>query len=383
MRPPLECQKTILSKVLVGTARLPFLSPPADPSVDRACRQAAIAERAAAGCATWSARDHQRRRTSMKVQPMHALVRAQHEADAAQGAVVRALQRAERYMQQSSARSRHRNDDEVEMQSLHSVETSCGREHAPAGSDSSCWHILAHMRPPWKQRIPWYPPWPGRRPYSRRELLADALVHLGGIVLSKLGAIAMVMRLRAHQAPRLIAISVCLYSFALIAMFWCSTAYNVGLGIWGTRFHSRLRGIDHLGIVLLIAGTATPMLTAACTQHPTLSIGSVWIVGAISNAAKWSQGRCDTFALHLPCFLLMGWSCVLSWEALHAAFSAQARTLILIGGSFYTSGLAFWGAVDCEFHMLGWHTFVLLGCACFYAVVYQEVASVAHLDCLP
>ena len=33
----------------------------------------------------------------------------------------------------------------------------------------------SHMRAPWTERIPWYPTMP--RPYSRRELAADALVH--------------------------------------------------------------------------------------------------------------------------------------------------------------------------------------------------------------
>ena len=273
--------------------------------------------------------------------------RAQCEADEARAAVTRALERNERYR-------RLKEEDLPQQEQRHDEESSFDEESASdsgsghallhgRGSQLGCCTIFSHLRPPWHERIAWYPK--NLRNYTRRELAADAVVHVIGVTAACYASLAIANSLAFHQASPLITFAYSLYSFALLGMLVCSLFYNIGLGHWIEHL-PKLAAIDHTGICLLIAGSYTPVMTIACSL-PTLAF--VWLLAISSILIKCGRGRLDAFAVHVPCFLLMGWSCLFVWSSIGVAWSPEATHLFLWGGVLYTVRLALWNACICRY----------------------------------
>ena len=55
--------------------------------------------------------------------------------------------------------------------------------------------LFNHMRAPWKEGISWYKG-PKERPYSRRELWADFIVHVIGLILGVIAFVALIFEIR-------------------------------------------------------------------------------------------------------------------------------------------------------------------------------------------
>ena len=92
-----------------------------------------------------------------------------------------------------------------------------------------------------------------------------------------------------------------------------------------------------------------------------------------------TQSRLDQLKYHVLCFLVMGWSCLWNRRDVGLVFSPQACTLLFYGGLCYTVGLVPWKMIWLEFHLPIWHSFVIAGTACFFAVVYTEIATLHEL----
>ena len=240
--------------------------------------------------------------------------------------------------------------------------------------------FLSHLRAPWTERIEWYRgSTRAERPYSRRELAADYIVHAIGLVLACAGCVAISERLYVRRPPPIMVLSVCLYAFGLVSCLLCSMAFNVGQA-YLFRHRWALRSADHAGICLLIAGTYSPTMAVACTNRTLIF---VWTIGLLSTLIKWTRWpSVDRLPIHVAAFLLMGWSCTFIWGHVQHAFSEWATQLFLVGGALYTVGLIPWAGMKwLEFHIAIWHLCVVAASACFYAVVYIEILGMDHPDC--
>jgi len=106
---------------------------------------------------------------------------------------------------------------------------------------------------------------------------------------------------------------------------------------WGPRTKAVLKRIDHANIMLLIAGTYTPIAVLALPpQKGTVLLVLVWtgaLLGILFrvfwiNAPRW---------LYVALYLLLGWSAVMYLVDLLAANVAM-MVLVIIGGLLYTGG---------------------------------------------
>ncbi|WP_309127894.1 hemolysin III family protein [Microbacterium sp.] len=106
---------------------------------------------------------------------------------------------------------------------------------------------------------------------------------------------------------------------------------------WGPRMKVVLKRIDHANILLLIAGTYTPIATLALEpQKGMLLLCLVWagaIVGILFrvfwiNAPRW---------LYVALYLLLGWAAVMYMADLLVA-NATMMVLVCVGGVLYTVG---------------------------------------------
>ncbi|MFS0867037.1 hemolysin III family protein [Microbacterium sp. 179-B 1A2 NHS] len=106
---------------------------------------------------------------------------------------------------------------------------------------------------------------------------------------------------------------------------------------WQPRTKAILKRIDHANIVLLIAGTYTPIATLALEPaQGTLLLVLVWsgaLVGILFrvfwiDAPRW---------LYVALYLLLGWAAVMYLPDLFRA-SATMMVLVIVGGLLYTGG---------------------------------------------
>mmetsp|Transcript_100326 Transcript_100326/g.158157 ORF Transcript_100326/g.158157 Transcript_100326/m.158157 type:complete len:283 (-) Transcript_100326:98-946(-) len=243
------------------------------------------------------------------------------------------------------------------------------------GDNASCSGITSKSY--WQEIIPWYPegcsgPYRLKGGYSRRELLADGVVHALGVGAGLVAFGALLVNICVEQLPVQVALSLLVYGIALMAMFCLSAVFN---GFAWTSYIRALQLADHAGILFLISGTYTPTMTMACCPR---MLAFVWSLVLVSFVAKATRSRFDVIGLHVVCFLLTGWCVVFVWRGMTIAFSPWACSMALIGGAFYTIGLIPWALNRIEFHNAIWHIFVLAGSACFFAIQYYEVSQPAH-----
>ncbi|RAZ30301.1 MULTISPECIES: hemolysin III family protein [Microbacterium] len=106
---------------------------------------------------------------------------------------------------------------------------------------------------------------------------------------------------------------------------------------WKTRTKAILKRIDHANILLLIAGTYTPLAVLALpTEQTVLLLSLVW-GGAIAgiffrvfwiHAPRW---------LYVALYLALGWAAVMYIVPLFQA-NAAMMILVIIGGLLYSGG---------------------------------------------
>jgi hemolysin III len=106
---------------------------------------------------------------------------------------------------------------------------------------------------------------------------------------------------------------------------------------WGPRTKAVLKRIDHANILLLIAGTYTPLAVLALRpDEGTLLLVLVWsgaLVGIIFRvfwigAPRW---------LYVALYLLLGWAAVMYLVPLFEA-NPVMMVLVVVGGLLYTGG---------------------------------------------
>ncbi len=212
-----------------------------------------------------------------------------------------------------------------------------------------------------------------RRTPDRRELVADAVIHIIGValVLLALGASRMWGSGLRDEAAVIAAISI--YGVTLILMIVSSASHNLVSPRLTGRAPEWLRRIDHSAIYVKIAGTYTPFAVIAGG-----SVGRWLLIGVWSGAAlgflgkvlapdKWERAS-------IVLYLAMGWLFVFAAGPISAAISTATLVLILVGGGLYTVGVLFHLWHRLPYQNAIWHVFVLVASFVFYSAMMVEVA---------
>ncbi|KQP24547.1 DNA-binding protein [Methylobacterium sp. Leaf102] len=208
--------------------------------------------------------------------------------------------------------------------------------------------------------------------YTRRELLADGIVHFLGVALGLAGAIAIVILAALTLLPAIDQAAVAVYGAALVSMLGVSATYNmwpVGRRKW------LLRRADHALIYLMIAGTYTPLVALVGTGAIAWGLlATVWLVAGIGITLKLTlPGRFDRAAIGL--YLLLGWSGLAAYDSVIARLEPTALWLLAIGGLLYSFGVVFHVWRSLPYQNAIWHAFVLAATACHYGTVLTTVVQ--------
>jgi hemolysin III len=210
------------------------------------------------------------------------------------------------------------------------------------------------------------------RQHTPRERVVDGCVHWSGIVAGSAAAL-LLCRLAVENEPARGLVAILVYVVGLLAMLFCSAAYNMTPP--RAPYREALRRLDHAAIFLMIAGTYAPFtlgrLATGWSIAMTAAVWGIAVFGAICKLAFPERRERMSLAL----YLLLGW---LGLPALAPALLVLDNATVLaltIGGIFYTVGTIFHLWHRLPFQNAIWHGFVLLGAAAHYAAVLHLVAA--------
>ncbi|MGE0151563.1 MAG: hemolysin III family protein [Reyranellaceae bacterium] len=208
----------------------------------------------------------------------------------------------------------------------------------------------------------------GREP-SRRELIADAVVHVVGLVAG-LAAAAVLLTLGILQGDGFDIAALLVYALGLLAMLAFSAAYNLARR---SRRRALLRRFDHAAIFAMIAGTYTPFTTLRLEGGWSIGLtAAVWGVALTGMVLKlWKPHLVER--LSVPLYLALGWIIVVAVNPLLGALDASTLILLGIGGLLYTAGVIFHVWERLPYQNAAWHGFVLAAAMVHYAAVVDAI----------
>lgn len=206
-------------------------------------------------------------------------------------------------------------------------------------------------------------------PLNRRSELASALTHGLGLLLAIAGLVLLVLAAAGLDSPRALVASV-IYGTSLVLLYGCSTAYHALPAGTARRV---LQVLDHIAILLLIAGTYTPftLLTLRGAWGWSL-FGVAWglaLVGLVLELCPWRHRR----RLMVVLYLLMGWAVVVAALPLVRSLAPAGLWLLLAGGLSYSGGVVFYRMKTRAWAHPVWHLFVLGGSIPHFLAVWHFV----------
>jgi hemolysin III len=198
----------------------------------------------------------------------------------------------------------------------------------------------------------------------------NSISHLIGAVAALAGLVVVVV-VAAQQGDPWKIVSFSVYGTTLFFLYVVSTLYHSLRG----RAKRIFRKLDHYSIYFLIAGTYTPFTLVTLRGAWGWTIfGVIWGLAAVGIALE-SLPQQGNRLLSLGVYILMGWLVLVALEPLLQALPWAGFVWLLMGGLFYTGGVAFY-LFDEQiryFHGI-WHLFVLAGSVSHYVTILFYVA---------
>lgn len=167
-------------------------------------------------------------------------------------------------------------------------------------------------------------------------------------------------------------VAAAVYAITGVLLFAMSATYH--LGRWSPRAARVLKRLDHTNILLIIAGTYTP-LTLAMLPEPrdTVLLSAVWFgaVGGVAFRLLWTDAPRWLYTIF---YIVLGLAAVVFLGDFFAADTAAAL-LICAGGAAYIIGAVFYAMKRPNlslqwfgFHEL-FHAFTVVGFSCHYIAI--------------
>lgn len=195
------------------------------------------------------------------------------------------------------------------------------------------------------------------RPYSTAEIIADAAVHVLGLIVAVVAGSILLTFALLHTAPEAFPALV-VYVATLIVVLGVSLAFNM----WPVSpVKMYLARADQAAIFLFIAGSYTPFLAViGGTPAGTIMMSFVWGASLFGVALKLLVPR-RFGRVAIALYLIIGWSGVLVFQSLGETLPPTTLWLLLAGGVTYSAGIVFHVWEKLRFQNALWHVFVVAG----------------------
>lgn len=164
-----------------------------------------------------------------------------------------------------------------------------------------------------------------------------------------------------------LAIGISVYFFCMMFMFGFSTLYH--MMPYHTTYKYVLRKLDHIMILLAIAGTYTPICLYLLNNTVSAVVLSIeWLMVLFGILLKaFAKKRYKKLSLTI--YLVMGWMALAIMPDLLQHAKPVFLILIVAGGVFYTIGIYFYLHPEREYSHFIWHLFIILASLCHLAAI--------------
>lgn len=208
--------------------------------------------------------------------------------------------------------------------------------------------------------------------YTQGEEIANSITHGLGTLLAIAGLVVLVV-FAAHSGTAWHVVSCSIFGAALILLYLASTLYHA---IRHPPAKSIFRILDHVAILVLIAGTYTPFtLVSLRGAWGWTLFGIIWglaLLGIVLETTRLRRFRGWLIAL----YVVMGWAVVAATKPLLANVDQGGLWLLLAGGIAYTGGITFYLWRRLPYNHAIWHLFVLAGSTLHYfSVLFYVVPA--------
>jgi len=206
--------------------------------------------------------------------------------------------------------------------------------------------------------------------YKRGEEIANSITHGIGIVLA-IGGLCVLTAFACLYGTARHIVSCSIFGAALILLYTASTLYHA---IQNPTAKPILRILDHSAILVLIAGTYTPITLVNLRGPWGWSLfGVVWglaLIGIVIEATRLRRYRAALIVL----YLIMGWAVIVVIKPMLASIGGGGMKLLLAGGLAYTVGIIFYVWHRLPYNHAIWHLFVLAGSILhFFAILFYVI----------
>lgn len=204
--------------------------------------------------------------------------------------------------------------------------------------------------------------------YARHEAVADAVVHIVGIVFAVNASLWLLWEVTGVSAL----VSVSVYCLGLMAMIGCSAAYNM---MPSSRPSKKiLRRLDHAAIFIMIAATYTPFAVNRLeSPFGPIILAIIWTAATAGVVMKVMFPR-RMEKLSVALYLLMGWLIVTVIQPLAQSLAVVDFWLLIAGGIVYSAGVIFYMLDRLPFNRAIWHGFVLTATILQFSSIWGEFA---------
>ena len=204
--------------------------------------------------------------------------------------------------------------------------------------------------------------------YSLAEELINAISH--GIGAGLAIAALVLLCIRAHSAIGVV--SGVIYASIMIVLFIISCIYHsLSPKLKGKKV---LRVIDHVNVLLMVAGTYTPICLALIKGGlGWVMFGIVWAITIFSVVLNCINVDKYQLAEVLSC-LIIGWGSLLIINRLIQVCPKPGLVLLILGGVVYSIGAILYGVGRKVKYMHSiFHFFVLGGAILHFFLIYFYV----------
>ncbi len=211
------------------------------------------------------------------------------------------------------------------------------------------------------------------RSYTLLEEVLSSSIHGLGIVFG-ITSLAILAAFSCLYGNAWTIVSTVIFASSIILLYTASTIYHAVPNIKAKKV---LKKFDHISIYYLIAGSYTPFLLVNLRGLTGwLIFGIIWFLAVLGTVLKLTLSGSGTKIWSIGLYLSMGWLIVFATKPLLAHLNHTGLTFLVLGGLFYTGGVAFYVLKSKKYTHAIWHLFVLVGTIMhFFAVLYGCVLA--------
>lgn len=204
----------------------------------------------------------------------------------------------------------------------------------------------------------------GRLYLENKEEYWNVVTHAVGFIAAAISTLILMGKCKVNTIA---GGSVIFFGMSALLVYTTSVIFHLH---WNKPSRKLYQTIDHISIFYLIAGTYTPFLLIALDSEVGMRLLIiVWSIALFGTLYKvFYTGRHENFSLIL--YVVMGWTCLLEYQAFVETLSYRTLFLLAAGGLLYLIGIIFFRKEQMRYNHSIWHVFVIMANLAHFAAVY-------------